>query len=350
MRVRGRVRMNRNRLLLFRSAVVGLVALVAGTLAIRNFDVQAASVTTAPANPTCYPSCQPNDARFFSLAGSGLITFAGGSTTIGLRVNGVAAPATFKVGIFDGDAGGLWDQDTANAAEPLIFELFADANNDGNPDSAVPVDTLPAASMVDDGWAYFTVNQSALAKLGGVGPDYVYLLKVSLVNPMAGLVQNNFKVAADSAQTQLFITPQIISFQAFQNNAAEFLKIHPSGQVHETVPSNYNGLWNFSFLVEQGETAINVWDGDFDIGSVNAPVPTALDTDDPTTPNVTPEDASISALGFSLGGALGINPRELALPQLVRACSRHRDVLQMTPSAHSSAERRASRVMELSSD
>src|SRR5678815_3194760 len=284
--------------LVFRMSVVILAALGVSLVMFRTQEtVKAATPGAAiPANPTCFPSCQPF-ARFLSLAGSSLFTFAGGSTTIGIRVNGIANPATFVVGVFDGDNAGLWDQDSANAGVPVTFELFADANNDGTPDSAVPVDVLPTAAMLDNNWQYFTVNHFPSARLGGAGTDYVYLLKATLTTAI-GMVQNDFKIGVDSAQSSLFITPQVLSLQAFQNQLAEFLILHPTAQPHcnpgETIPcapSNYDGTWSFSFLVNQTQQSINVWDGDFDIGE-NAPdspgrlIQSDVDTDDPTTPNV----------------------------------------------------------------
>ena len=298
--------MKRSRRNLFRITVIALafLALSVSFYGSKNRVEAVVLPGVAPAAPTCYPSCSPTDARFFSLAGSSLFTFAGGATTIGLEVDGSANPATFTVGIFDGDNAGLWDQDTLNTGVPVVFELFGDSNNDGTADTGV-LETLPNGSMVDNGWAYFTVSHNAAARLGGVGTNYVYQLRASLAVAI-GMVQNNFKVAADSAQTQLFITPQVLSFQAFQNNAAEFLIIHPSGMTHDVVPSNYDGIWNFSFLVEPAQTAVNVWEGDLDIGSVLTPI---LDLDDPTTPNVLPDDGTLPAsLSFSLGGATGINP------------------------------------------
>ena len=109
----------RTRLSLLRSVVACLVALAAVALALRNFDVQAMAgptVTAAPPNPTCFPSCQPNDGRFLSLAGEGLNTFVGGSTTIDFMVNG--SETNFKIGIFDGNENGLWDQIPTGAAAP----------------------------------------------------------------------------------------------------------------------------------------------------------------------------------------------------------------------------------------
>ena len=303
-----------NRLAMSVIAILTLSAFIVRTPEMT--DASAAAVFTvtpgapAPASPTCFPSCQPNDARFFSLAGSSLFTFAGGSTTIGIRVFGASNPTSFTVGIFDGDGGGLWDQDTAASGQDAIFELFADANSDGTPDGPA-LETLPAASMIDNGWAYFTVTTDPSARVGGAGTDFVYQLKASLVAPFAGLVQNNFKVAVDSTQSQLFITPQVLSFQAFQNNVAEFLIIHPSGNPHEVTPSNYDGSWNFSFAVTDAQNRVNVFNGDFDIGSIAQG--SALDEDDVSTPNARPDDGVFGTEGFSLGGAMGVNPEGLGL-------------------------------------
>lgn len=305
------------RIAMFSVAILTMAMLIVGTPRMKATaagGVFAVTPASAPASPTCYPTCQPNDAKLFALAGSQLFTFAGGATTIGLRVNGASNPSTFTVGIFDGDAGGLWDQDTAGSGAAVTFEIFADANGDGNPDSATPLETLPNASMVDNAFVYFNVSHHAEARTGGAGTDYIYQLKASLPPMPPGLVQNAFKVAADSAQTQLFITPQILSFQGFQNTVAEFLIIHPTGlpncnpgEAIACAPSNYDGIWDFSFLVDPAlQSSVNIWNGDFDIGSVVRGVPN--DTDDPTTPNVRPDDPSLGADAFSLQGAIGVNP------------------------------------------
>lgn len=315
--------MSINRKLIFRTCVVVLVTLAATVGLFNGHSNVKAAVTPgapAPVSPSCFPSCQSNDGRFFSLAGSSLFTFAGGTTTIGMRVKGASNPANFVVGIFDGDSLGLWDQETGgNQGELVIFDLLADQDNNGVPDgpgTGTVLETLPGASMLDNAWAYFTVTTHAAARLGGAGSDYNYLLRAKLNNPgnLAGMVQNNFKVSVDSNQTAMFITPQVLSFQAFQNTFAEFAIIHPSLQPHSAAnPSNYDGTWNFSFNVDPGQQAVNVWDGDFDIGNtnVNAPITSAVDTDDPTTPAVTPDDPSVSAVGFSLSGALGVSPEGL---------------------------------------
>ena len=316
MRARGRVRVYRNRLLLFRSAVVCLVALAAVTLVLRNFDVQARTPMTDktvllpadhPSNPRCFPSCPPNDGRFLSLAGTALNTFVGGSTSIGIRVNG--SETNFKIGIFDGDYSGLWDQIGLNStAGVLKFELFADPDGDGTPNGASLGDNLDESVMANNGWTYFLSPNYPAALAGG---KYTYQLKISFVTvpPANSQVQNSFKVGADSATTELFITPQILSLQAFQNTFDEFKIIHPNSVPHETTPSNYDGIWNFSFPVAQDEKAINVWDGDFDIGydATNS----LLDKSDKDLVGKLPDDF-VGSLGFVFTGQ-GAKPEGVGL-------------------------------------
>src|SRR6266511_2529985 len=56
---------------------------------------------------TGLPSLDPDDAKFFGVAGAGIETLAG--VRIVLYVGVPNGSTSFSVGIFDGDVGGAWD-------------------------------------------------------------------------------------------------------------------------------------------------------------------------------------------------------------------------------------------------
>ena len=110
------------------------------------------SMTPQPATAlgpyNCFPSCAGTDARFLTIAGSGLATLMG--QEVNLHFAAPAGATSLEIGIFDGDTGNQWDLGTT----PLGFTLYKDPNADGS--GFEVVGTYDGATMPDNDW--FTIN------------------------------------------------------------------------------------------------------------------------------------------------------------------------------------------------
>src|SRR5437899_12740201 len=83
---------------------------------------------------TGLPTLDPDDAKFFGVAGSGQSTLEG--VSIVLYIGVPAGTPTFSVGLFDGDVGGTWDGGSAS----FSYKIYkAPLKNDT---TTMPVDTI----------------------------------------------------------------------------------------------------------------------------------------------------------------------------------------------------------------
>ncbi len=69
----------------------------------------------------CLPTCATNDARFLTFGGQNNATFVFDLLTFG--IGSPAGAPTLNIRIFDGETGGLWDNE---AIGTLVYVLFAD--------------------------------------------------------------------------------------------------------------------------------------------------------------------------------------------------------------------------------
>ena len=226
--------------------------------------VVSAAVSTQPAAAapvyTCFPSCSTTDGRFLALAGSGLNTLAGDLIKFSIGVT--ASTASFEIGIFDGDTGGLWDYGTV----PSTYVLYADPNDDGSGSGGV-VATLPYASMLDNAWATFTIPNSPLA----LAPSGNYFYSLVVTNSNYSLPsENSFKIRANAS---IELLPQAFSYLGTMWTLKEAAIIYPNSNITTTppnivlTPTTYDGNWNFYLYETAAASSFALWDGDLDYGS-----------------------------------------------------------------------------------
>ncbi|MEM7009758.1 MAG: hypothetical protein AAF462_11555 [Thermodesulfobacteriota bacterium] len=261
----------------------------------------------------CLPTCSAVDNEFLEVPGNGLSTIGGAQITVVL----VSTGENFEFGIFDGDARMQFDPVVGSEDVQIKLELHADPLGDGS-GLAGPVIALWTSDgsdglntgepMLDNDWSDFTFpnDPSALNANG----EYVYTLFITPLSPTLGTsISNLFKLRTPGI---MYVPAGIpVSFAAAINSETPELSVEllmliypnitcdnpactmicggftptslcdyrdPSCCLHETT---YDGIWNFFMEVPDGETALDIWDGDFDHGDENSPV---FDTDDPNTP------------------------------------------------------------------
>lgn len=234
---------------------------------------------------TCFPTCDPQDGRFLSLVGSNLESLSGDMIVFSFRVPATAS--AFNLDVFDGETGGLWDK----ASNPIVFEIYADPDNDGliEPGEAAYGPYL-GSTMSDNAWSAISIPTSNDARLATSGP-FFYTLRARLQDPSVASTWSNFKIRANA---DILLQTNDFSFAAPLFTTAEAAIIYPNfdGTKSATSLSNsrYDGTWRFFMQVEKAlvfgtrpDTAfVDIWDGDMDFGSYDC---TAEDTDDPNTPN-----------------------------------------------------------------
>jgi hypothetical protein len=123
------------------------------------------SATTLVAQSTCFPTCDTQDGRFLSLVGTNLESLSGDVIIFSFRVPSGAT--TFNLEVFDGETGGIWDQGTV----PIIYEVFADPDNDGTIDPGeVAYGPYSGATMSDNVWSSISIPTSNDARIATSGP------------------------------------------------------------------------------------------------------------------------------------------------------------------------------------
>ena len=105
---------------------IGILALTVGV---------ALAVPTVGSAQECIPSCDAEDGRFLAITdGTGLDTLT--DTTLDLTVRVDVSQASFTIGFFDGETGGLWDlAGPIGAPTPPApdqkYTIFEDPETDG---------------------------------------------------------------------------------------------------------------------------------------------------------------------------------------------------------------------------
>ncbi|TLZ70119.1 MAG: PKD domain-containing protein [Methanobacteriota archaeon] len=232
---------------------------------------------------TGLPSLDPDDGKFFGVAGSDSQTLEG--VTIVLYVGVPAGGATFSVGIFDGDVGASWDDGSA----AFSYRLFKDPLKNGT--TAKPLDTITSAQCINDDWyekSYSTDNDSK-APSG----NYFYRLEAGWASGVPVAQFNNFKVRT-SGQISVG-ADQDFGFAAGPQNGGDPVvgSGDPNPGDHNDPGANsYNGQFTYYFYVPAKRPSITFWDGDND---------RADDTNDPNTPDTDPD-------GPGPAVAEGVNP------------------------------------------
>ena len=269
--------------------------------------------TVKSANATqCLPTCSTVDGRFLTIAGTNLSTIVDEEIVVNL----VSRGDNLEFGIFDGEAGGNWDFAPNPASKfHVMYELYADPAGDAS-GLAGPViakwtgdGSGPALNagipMNNNDWSDFSFpNVPEALSPGG---NYIYTMRVTpidLVIPSSA--ENVFKVRTTDELyvPAMFPVSFIVPFGGQEDLAffrEDLMILYPNATfddgsicglpVGETCdlndPScclfetNYDGTWSFFMNVPEGETGLDVWDGDLDYGDFAG---TVFDTDDPNTP------------------------------------------------------------------
>lgn len=252
---------------------------------------------------TCFPTCQTNDGRMLSLAGTGYDAFAGNKIDIGIGFPPGAD--TLEIGIFDGESSGYWDRGTY----PLTYKLFADPY--GNGDSAVLVATYYGNSMTDNAW--YTIRRGIDSEAQADNDNYVYYLEISMATNAVGST-SSFKLRTNGTITVR--SHQSFSIQAPMTSGLDAGVIYPyyssSDLAVKYSNPRYNGIWNIYLDVISPSSELTIWDGDMDHGSDPTwslvPSPRPADTDDEDTPSSIPSFVASGDTNVVAEGAAGAMP------------------------------------------
>jgi len=285
----------------------------------------------------CLPTCSAVDDKFLSIAGTGLSTIVGAEIVVNLASKG----ANLEFGVFDGEARGVWDAFFGGEDISLNFELHADPAGDASGLTG-PIIALwtgdgsgglnTGVPMTDNSWSDFTFPNFPSAQ--AANGDFVYTLLITPIDPMVGgSITNTFKIRT----TDMMYVPAMfpVTFIAGINGeTAEDVRVllqtlYPNVTCDDAActtvcggfsavnlcdlndpaccffETTYDGMWSFFMNVPEGETALDVWDGDLDFGDGMG---TVFDTDDPNTPGdpFIPDWSIGTDVVFE--GAAGANP------------------------------------------
>jgi len=248
----------------------------------------------------CFPTCAENDGRFLSIAGTGLETLVGFENIFRIAVDRNAA--SFELGIFDGDTGGLWDFPRSKSPSQLEFRLYADPAGDGS-GVGTPLWTASGGDMTDNTWFNVTLptDMSSQAPSG----HYFYVLHITLPGAENQRVWTNFKLRSTGV---LSVHPELFAYSAFLNGMEEAPILYPNWP--DLRVSTYDGTWNFHVDVPHAFDELVVWDGDFDFGSHDGQ---ALDVDDWVTGTGTIPPFAVGTQAVGQGVAIGCNPTQVGI-------------------------------------
>ncbi len=255
----------------------------------------------------CFPSCSSTDGRFLVIAsGTGLVTLSEERLEVQFAVP--AGVASFTLGVFDGDGGGLdgtgkrhWD---LGANIPYSYTLYADPLADGSGTTIVDmspgVPVTSSLTMPSNAWADYPINTSVDAQ--SPSGNYFYRLEIVLLDNSLSSY-NAFKLRTNGV-VSIRLADQPFSYIASLSNLDEARIIYPLFPAF--VPTTYDGTFRFFFNVAEPMTEISVWDGDFDHGDFAGLV---RDTDDTDTPNAPflPPWATVDAVPEGVATGLGLS-------------------------------------------
>ena len=256
----------------------------------------------------CLPSCSAVDGRFLVIAGLDQTTLPGPQIIITI----ISSGGVLEFGIFDGEAGENWDTylNQANVLD-LKFELHAAPAGDSSGLMGPVLATWTGdgsggmnlgVPMNNNDWSNFTFPHVPQAEADN--GDFIYNMRITPIAPnLPGSVESVFKIRT---RGNLYVPAMFpVSFMGplgakesiftvFEDAAVIYPNItfvggicgmvggcdynDPACCLHVTT---YDGSWSFYMQVPEGETAIDVWDGDFDYGDTSG---TVFDTNDPNTP------------------------------------------------------------------
>jgi hypothetical protein len=228
----------------------------------------APSANAAPVY-TCLPTCEVNDGRMLTMAGTGIKTLADQSLQV--EIASPATAPTVEIGFFDGNNTGMWD-----AVAPTVdlrYTLYADPLAIGAQTTMIA--QWMGASMTDNAWYTPTPITNSLAAKSPSG-NYIYRLVVQSTRTNV-FYYSNFKIRSDGVVS---LTAQAFGYVGALTSAADLAVIYPA--YPDLTQTSYNGRFDFHFYIPDSSTFLSIADGDVDRGSYDK---TNQDTDDPDTPN-----------------------------------------------------------------
>lgn len=225
------------------------------------------SIAWGQAAYTCFPTCDESDARYLSVAGTGINTLAG--QTITMTLTSPEEATTMEIGFFDGETGGKWDV----GSTPTIFTLYADPTADGS--GTFKVGEWRGDSMPDNKWYTVFVNNVPEAK--SVAGTHFYVMHIRAQDTATGS-WSNFKLRTTGT---INLRPnQSFNVTAPLPNLATAQIVFPN---YPTLDSTtYDGSWTFYLYVPNPTQSLTIWDGDMDHGAYDC---SAMDEDDIDTQN-----------------------------------------------------------------
>jgi hypothetical protein len=236
---------------------------------------------------TCLPTCTENDGKFLVLAGSNLSTFGGNKAILWIAIPGNVK--TFDLSIFDGDFGkddagtlnylnGNWDLGTGE----VTYTLYEDPTQSGTGTTVAGTWKGNADNMPNNAWWTTTLNVADTAK----GSDGYYYYMFQAVKDDGSGNSTSFKVKTSGFVTagrgDLVGTSVGIMGGGLMKRDVQILYPEFTGDYNNPGPALYTGDWQMFFYVPANATRLEIWDGDFDRGSIADPTNTE-DTDDPNT-------------------------------------------------------------------
>ncbi len=254
----------------------------------------------AQTGSSCFPTCDESDGRMITIAGPGFSTLANEEVVLKLAAD--SSSPTLEFGIFDGETGGQWDQDTTS----LMYTLYADPDGDGVGD--VEIATLYGYDMVDNGWKTYQFTNHSVAR--AANGNYLYVLRIHSTDPHA-TYWSSFKIRTTTGTVAL--KAQSFTMSTTARTLDDFRTLYPNVDFLApdfdpstllTATTTYDGTWSLFLDVDRRGDSLDVWDGDLDHGDYNC---VTKDSDDPNTPNdVLPPWADPDVVNYE-GVASGMN-------------------------------------------
>ncbi len=258
-----------------------------------------------------FPTQNPTDGRFLGFGCSGLSTL---EQSVHLTIGAPASSTTFTLNVFDGETGRPDSNNKAHwdlGSRQLKFALYADplrtANTDpgnligswvgnGTNPTSGPLWTASSATMADNDWWSVELTNSPLA-LAPSG-NYSYNLTIGTDGSCntGEQLESSLKIAVSSpASFRIYHFALVAGLRQVANDVPIIYPgstpTAPATGSFLTAPTTYDGTFDFFFTLPGGESALRLFDGDFDYGTGNltgnpsgVPLDPCVDQDDPDTP------------------------------------------------------------------
>ncbi len=218
---------------------------------------------------SCLPSCNPDDARFLSLADPGLTTL--NDASLGILLSVPRTSTSLRFAVFDGDTSGRWDGSAGGIR--LTYTLTADPTLDGS--GTFLVGQWTQRDFADNAWTSISVPTGTEA-LGDDGNLYYRLTVEADTEPLAWA---SFKVRLENGS--LFLPAEAaVALSAPILHPNDLATVYPN--YPSLTPTTYDGSWSLYVFSPTALSMLDLWNGDVDFGSADC---LDGDSDDSDTPN-----------------------------------------------------------------